>query len=472
MMRLFRKLCRLLLQGGALVALVQGGAAHAQPPACPTKVVTCCDVTAALPGQTEGALQLGLQVWPEDAQNVVPRVHELRPVALRYGGGPSWRRMPHLDHKADYDTVRRYIADAFARDADRYGREVGALKAMFAGLGAEAHLVIWEPPVTDAEASGNTARDKRTLPEAAVPVTAMFYVALLEELRRRGYPVDVVELSNEPDGDWNIAIPPTRYLRLVGETRRLAKQHNVALPRIAGPGVSRISALRSYVADPALGKGLVGVVDQVSVHAWDDRTNRDTIAEARQARRQLDALGYRKAILVSEFALTFLAPADRGRGIGADRRAPDAVSNQPGYAAKTMALALDLAATGYGPLLYWELVDPRWGKASYGLYSERGERRPALEGWRLLSQRARQAGEVHVVTLVPDTIFGLVYGGKLSAIAMVNASAAPLGVTMNDTMKARIATPAGQHRALAECTGGGPGTRSLQPSGFVIFELN
>ena len=445
---------------------------QAEPPACPAEVVTCCDISGVSSSAPDRRLQMGLQIWLENADAVARRLRELRPTAVRYSGGPNWRRAPTLDSNADYEAVRRYVVDALEKEAAQVRKQTASLKEIFDGLGAEAHFVIWEPPPTKAEASEpSRAPDKRTLPDAAVPVTAMFYVALLDELRRRGYPIDVVELSNEPDGGWNINIPPARYLKLVTETRRQAKAHGVTLPRIAGPGVSNISALQRYFADPALAKGLVGSVDLVSVHAWDDRLNRDTVAEARNARRQLDKFGYHKAILVSEFALTFVGPTDRGRGIGANRRAPEAISNQPSYAAKTLALALELAADGYGPLLYWELSDTSWGKASYGLYNERGEPRPALEPWRNLSRIARQADRVRVVPLVPNVIFGLVRDDKIAAIAVVNASAKPLGIAIRENLDV-AASLQRQQGKLADCTGGAHGTKSLQPNGIAVLELN
>lgn len=460
----------------AAIALVflQVASTRAEPPACPAKVVTCCDVASVASSAPDQRLQMGLQIWLENAGVVATRLRDLRPAAVRYSGGPNWRHKAILDSKADYAAVRRYVVETIEKEPELVRKQVASLKEIFDGLGAEAHFVIWEPPPINAEPANTAqaqARGKRELPETAVTVTAMFYVALLDELRRRGYPIDVVELSNEPDGGWNIHIPPPRYLKLVAETRRQAKAHGVTLPRIAGPGVSQIAALRSYLADPALAKGLIDGVDVISVHAWDDRMKRDTIEEARNVRRLLDGFGYHKTILVSEFAITFLEPTDRGRGVGANARAPDTISNQPGYAAKTLALTLELAANGYGPLLYWELFDTRWGKASYGLYNERGEPRPALEAWRDLSRASRQADRIRVVPIVPNVIFGLVRDGKVSAIAMVNASAKPVGIAIRENLNISASSERLRSK-LADCSGGARGTKSLEPNGIAVFELN
>ena len=468
----FSKLPRLI--AAAALILLPGVSALAEPPACPAEVVKCCDVSRVAASPVEHRLQLGLQIWVEgNMDTTIGRLQEIQPAALRYSTGPNWRRTPPIDDRASYEEVRRYVSAAFQQAGKRSEEHVASLKRIFSGSNTEAHFIIWEPPVTLAESRGKKATpDKRSLSESAITVTAMFYVALLAELQQRGYPVDVVELSNEPDGDWNIRITPARYVKLVAETRRQAALHGVKLPRIAGPGVGRIASLGAYLADPQIAKALVRDIDHISVHAWDDRTNLDTLKEARNARQKLDRLGYQKPILVSELALTFLNPTDRDRGVGANLRAADAVSNQPAYAAKTLALTLGLAAAGYGPLMYWELNDQQWGKASYGLYSQRGDQRPILDAWRELSRLVRQTGRVDVVPLESNTIFGLTREGRITAIVAVNSSPKPVGLLLSQDLRGYAATASDRpHRKLAECSGGASGTRVIDPNGIAIIEV-
>lgn len=453
----------------AIISWWHGTPAHAEPPACPAEVVKCCEVGVGVASQASPPqlFRFGLQIWPEDVAEASDRLHALQPAAVRYSGGPSWRRAPRLDRDADYGAVQRYVADAFERDNERFQKQAASLSRFFEASAAEVYFAIWEPPMTNGEPE---ASDKRTLPESAVGVTAMFYVAVLDELRRRGYPMHAVELSNEPDGDWNIRIPPARYLALVTEVRRLAAAHGVSLPRIAGPAVSSIAALRSYLADPQMGQEMVHAVDTVSVHAWDDRSNRNTLEEARSTRLLLDRLGYRKPVAVTEFAITFLDRTDRQRGTGAQLRTPDVISNTPAYMAKTVALALDLAATGYGPILYWEFRDLPWGKSSYGLYDQRGARRPLLEAWQRLSRAARGIDRVTVVSRAPLSAFRLARDGTDSGLVMVNPTSRPLGIIFDKGWGERPSSaPDDPQPALAACSGATPGMKSLAPHGTVVL---
>src|SRR5262245_36244962 len=124
---LVRRLLRtLVLPGYAATALAvvswwHGAPVRAEPPSCPAEVVRCCDVGASTARTAPPAQlpRLGLQIWPEDVARASDRLRELQPAAVRYSGGPSWRRAKRLDRDSDYGAVRRYVADAF--DQDREG---------------------------------------------------------------------------------------------------------------------------------------------------------------------------------------------------------------------------------------------------------------------------------------------------------------------------------------------------------------
>src|SRR5262245_25374663 len=80
----------------AVVPWWHGASLNAGPPVCPAEVVRCCDVGSGMASTASPAqlLHLGLQIWPEDVAQAGDRLREMQPAAVRYSGGPSWRRAP------------------------------------------------------------------------------------------------------------------------------------------------------------------------------------------------------------------------------------------------------------------------------------------------------------------------------------------------------------------------------------------
>lgn len=432
----------------AVLSCLAVAPALARVAACPAEIVRCCTEATAAGIEAEQDAAFGVQIWPEDIVRDGPALVALRPGAIRYSAGPSWRRLPALSRRADYGAARRYVAEAFALEAQRFAAQAESLRGFVDGARAEAHLIVWEPPRfgPDRPAAGGKARP--ALAEDEIAPAALFYVALIEEMQARAYPLDVIEFSNEPDGDWNLAIAPERYIRLVQQVRREARARNLPLPRIAGPGVSRIAALQAYLGDPALASGLVGAVDSISVHGWDDRAGRDTLAEAVKARAALARAGYRKPIVLSELALTFLDTTDRQAGRGANGRDPEAASNRPTYAARSMALALALSAAGFSPILHWEFRDQAWGRGSYGLRDLDGHDRPLATAWRRLAALTRPGTAARVATLVSNAVYAILHQGRTATLVLLNTTDRPIALLLNAELKKRAS--GGRPSALDE----------------------
>lgn len=421
----------------AVLSCLAVAPALARAPACPAEIVRCCAERPAAGAEPKQDAAFGVQIWPEDVVRSGPALASLQPAAIRYSAGPSWRRLPALPRQVDYGAARRYVADAFARETQRFAAQALSLRDFVDGGRAEAHLIVWEPPLFSPDPPAAGAKARPALAEDEIAPASLFYVALIEEMRARGYPLDVIELTNEPDGDWNLAIAPERYVRLVQQVRREAQARNIPLPRIAGPGVSRISALQAYLGNPLLASGMVGAVDSVSVHGWDERAGRDTLAEADKALTALARAGYRKPIVLSELALTFLDPTDRQTGRGANARDPQASSNRPGYAARSMALILALAAAGFSPILHWEFRDQAWGRSSYGLQDLDGRDRPLAPAWARLAALTRPGTGARVANLVNDAVYAILRQGRIAALVLLNTTDHPIALLLNAETKQR-----------------------------------
>lgn len=467
--------------GGTSAAMAQ---ARLAPPACPAETKPCCSFDAAAARPIE-PLKLGFQLWPLDLSRIIPQVAALTPRITRFSVGPYPRDQPPLPLDASFEAVRSQVWQGLARDEAKWREAAAAQETLATASGPVEHLlIIWEPPLTALDSLDLRVRgSRREVQRGAVTVHARFYVAAIEAARRLGFRIDAVEIANEPDGAWNMRTPPGIYVELLEATRREAAAAKVELPRLAGPGLAFLSSLKSYLGDAATAKRMLAALDTVSAHAWDDRLGKDILAEARDARKLLDDLGWKKPIMISEFAPTYPLAEDRAAKRGPDqrKRAGDGgllVSDLPRYAPSTSELALALAAAGFNPLIYWELMDPSWGTVSYGLLDSHGRPRPAYASWKQLAELVarRPIDRVAVDARLGTKAIGLFTGQRLTGLSLQNKETVAFSVRFGGTISPQVlmlGRPVNDNLP-ARCGGGEgeeegrvlpPGTGSLVPIG-------
>lgn len=396
-------------------AVAGAAAAQAREPVCDVPPTPCCALDTPARATGDDALAIGLQIWPEHLNDAPQeQLLALRPSVFRHTAGPGgWQRTEPLPATADMNEVRRHVARHVGERREALERQAAHLRTLLARTQGKLHLILWEPPFTDSEQRLRLERGEeggRVMPRSAVPVMAKFYVAVIEALQNLDFPMDVIELANEPNGDWNIRIPPRVYAELLQEVRREAALRQVPLPAIAGPGTSSYTALLRYLKDPALGRQLLDSVDVVSVHAWDDRLDRDLRAIARETRRRLAVMGYRGPVAVTEFAPTFLDRDDRQAGRGANLRSARARSNTDRYAAEVLRAKAVLLSLDMSPVIFWEYRDVRWGAASYGLVDLAGHERPTYRAFAQLADLIAATRPAAVLAGEDDRTF--VFFGK------------------------------------------------------------
>jgi hypothetical protein len=389
---------------------------------CPRQVVECC----AFPPPPEALgtdvrSALGFQVWMSDL--VAPsaeRASSLRPGAFRYAAGPSWARLPPLPVDADDAMMARFVESAFAGDGAAV-EHAARVSAFVAATGAKAHLILWEPPRTEGEPPGP---GRRLRPEA-LDVTARFYVAALAAYRARGFRIDAVELGNEPDGNWNIAVDASLYAQLLAAVRAQATHRGDALPPLAGPGSSSLTALQALLSDTPTALRVLAQLDAVSVHVWDDRKGGDPLALAGVIRRRLVDLGWRGPVIATEAAWTFPTPEDRALRTGANTRGPSSAGNRPDQARRSLRLLLGLLSERFSPVIYWEYRDQPWGKASYGLLDGTNTPRPLLGPFENLSRLLSRLSSPVVLADPSGSVYAVRDGQVFTAVVVLNDTAHP-----------------------------------------------
>jgi hypothetical protein len=377
--------------------------AHAQDARCPVRSVRCCDVRPVADGIAPTPPTLGVHVWPSSLAQSAEAVQDLvalRPSHLRFGIGPNWRRRPALWAGMSDAEMDEAVASGFAA-VPSTARFVAMLTDLRRRLDAKLHLVLWEPPPLPAE---RVSPFGRKLDARNVDLMARFLVAALKQVAEARLPLDALELSNEPDGGWNIRIAPREYLALLRSVRKEAKRRSVALPPVYGPGTSTIAALQAYLADRDVAEGILDGVDILSVHGWDDRRRADVFGQLDSLLARLGQLGRSKEIAMTEYGIARPVPTDSSPGADMKTRASEGMARSPFFASITTRDLLRLYGRGIGTIIYWEFQDPVWGKASYGLLDTKGTKRPLYHALAAVSAALRQEGAVRFATSVDDRV--------------------------------------------------------------------
>jgi hypothetical protein len=419
---------------------------YAQNGLCDAEPVPCCRVWRSENQLKEAMPSFGLQIWPTGftgSPMAMERLAALKPRTLRFALGPNWRRQDALRADITDAEIDRFVSAGF--DARNATGEFETILEAQRRTGAKLHLVIWEPPPLPGE---STDTRTRRLQSANVPLAARFLVSLLDKVAARGLSLDAVEIANEPDGDWNIAIAPVTYLALVRAVRAEAARRGIALPKIAGPGTSTIRALRAYLRQPAIAQAIIDSVDILSVHAWDNANTDDRFSELDGLQDDLKRLQRRPELVVTEYGLARPDPTDNSDRMNVKRRAPDSIADTPFYASLVIRDLLRLYAGGAGAVMMWEFQDQDWGSASFGLLNEKGERRPIYDMTKALAERLAAEQPLRFRRTDAKGLF-VAHSAHFDSYWSVNAAAAETRVVFPDGVRATTPPALG----FAACAG-------------------
>lgn len=423
-------LLRAVVAGPILLALGIAPAS-AEEPTCSAQALRCCELPAeAMTAQAP--IRFGVHVWPSrlaQSPASVERLLALSPGDLRFSLGPNWRRQPRLRPEMTDEELDALVAESFTATRE-LASHVAVMKRL-AATGIRLHLIVWEPPSMPGEPDFNVAgaRRWRVLNSSDVQLAARFQVANLRHIAALGLPLHAMELSNEPDGSWNIKIGPSDYIALVAAVRSEAARRKVALPLIYGPGASRALATRPFLAEPDKARELLRLVDVFSLHGWGDPAGTAWGEDLEALLQDLARLGPTPPIAVTEYGLTRIDPTRTEPNMTARNRVPDSVTTTPAYAGASLAAFFRVFRGRIGEVMYWEFEDQSWGRSLFGLLDVEAQPKPIYDIYRKVTQS--------IAELAPGGI-GVAHDGRLAVLSgsgrrrafVVNPSASPLDVVL------------------------------------------
>jgi hypothetical protein len=402
---------------------------------CNNEAITCCSFFSQVTRSNLSQHPLGMQIWPGEFrsnQNLYRSLIELRPSHLRFAFGPSWRVRQPLSEQMTDDELDRYVASGYrsSPDGDQTRATVVKIKQ---DTGAVLHLMTGEPPPMPGESDFRRANapKARILKREYATLAARFYVADIRYLQMLGVPFDAAEISNEPDGNWNIQIEPTAYLDLIRNLRSEAKRRGIILPKIYGPGASRAETARIFFANPEVARGIMDAVDVVSFHAWDDKAGKDRIDEYKKFRAQIASLGRNPEIAITEYAVSRPILGDSSSRMDVDNRLPDSVAMSTIYPAASLRDLLRLYGENIGTIIYWEFKDETWGVGLFGLLDVAGAPKPIYFAYKSLTESFAKLPAPHVVSSSDGRLAILTDGPRPAFLIAVNPSEGFLDVVVD-----------------------------------------
>lgn len=425
-----------------LFATMLAQVSTAQERTCSPDALHCCDAPATPAVNASEKPRFGVQVWPSslaESASSVRYLIDLNPSDLRFSIGPNWRRQPPLDRDINDRDLDARVAAGFDTTKG-LARQIENLRATQIALKARLHLIVWEPPPMPGEAAPSTAAVPawRTLASENVALAARFQVAHLKALAAMGVVVDAMEVSNEPDGAWNIRISPADYAALIRAIRSEAARRKVALPKIYGPGASSAAATRTFFADPKTGKAILAAVDVLSLHVWDDKAGHDRFAEFDRLLADLKRLGPLPPIAVTEYGLAKPDPSAAGDRMNVTKRVADSIAFAPSYPPASLRDLLRLYGDRVETVLYWEFQDQSWSSGLFGLLGTDGRPKPIYDVYRRITALlAHQTAER--VDAFGDGRLALIRGRNQSSIVLAN----PTQEAIDLVLPSGTALPAG-----------------------------
>jgi hypothetical protein len=382
-----------------LIGLPIGSATAQDQAICPATTLECCQ-TLQVPASPQPAPPgFGVHIWPSTqllSPNDLSLLRALHPTHLRVSVGVNWRRTAGLLPSMSDADLDRYVQSAYEA-VPSIQESLHVLQTIKQRTNADLDLIVWEPPRLPGESDSSQWRSLATV---NVTLAARFHVANLKYLAERGVPIGTVELSNEPDGTWNIKIAPTDYRAMVEKIRTEATRRQVTLPRILGPGVSTGGDSLKYLAAPGMGSAIGKAVDILSLHMWDDKANRDHLSALHHFLESLSALKISREVWVSELGLAkpFLERNDAEMNAG--NRVPNNIAMTQAYAVLTARDLLRTYGEGVGTVIYWEFRDQSWGRGLVGLLSIDGTPKPV---YREIQRVAEQIALTSPIAILQDT---------------------------------------------------------------------
>lgn len=322
----------------------------------------------------------GAQVYPGD--NRTEQV--IRDLNLRYIRaeiGPSWsllRERPLTGAKQE--EVDRYVERNFnidypdrlssARTVWDWAKQYD-LKIILNFFDIPGEWIEWREGLK-----------RRTLKDKNIRDFGKLWLGIIRYIKQHRLIPHYLELANEPDGDWNGAILPEQYDKLIRFVRSGLDGQHLESVGIIGPGLSNLEKDgRTEQQINGLSEEGVRSISAWSTHTWDEWHQQTNDQSHHLMRAQWNKFVYtirqrdrllRKPIFVTEYSSASIKFFGQSYGTYKYGRIPLAVDTHP-YARRVYQNTLINLNRGANVLIIWSATGQEWDDKYNGLISRPSE---------------------------------------------------------------------------------------------------
>jgi ribosomal protein L31 len=239
-----------------------------------------------------------------------------------------------------------------------------------------------------------------------------------------GYKTDYIELFNEPEGQWNVYCPPSKYNTVVKLVRAEMDSRGLSDVGIIGPGLAVLQNGTSWIN--ALDANAKNAIAAWSTHAWDEGWGYTGALPSFLGQRWQNYFGaavnsadpqHLKPVIITEYA----TGVQTYNGVSFD---DDEFCNSSQFAERCYENSLTLANDGANVLCYWEAANQSWQDNYYGFMRVNSTYRPVYYAFMTLAPYIPDNAKVLTKTWNDTQISaaGFVGSGKL-VMAFANCTA-------------------------------------------------
>lgn len=317
----------------------------------------------------------GAFIWPNDLAIPIlfQRLEELNVKYVRVDCGPYW---PMIEALPPTDGKRESFDSYYAENYGKAGPLLSQMKEMWTStqrLGIKNIMTIFHIPLSW-EGPG------RALKPEHYDDYAKLWGSTVKFFADQGMSIPLIEISNEPDGNWNYNAPPAEYNIILKKVRAELDFRGYKQVGIVAPGRAHIDFGESEAWTDALDAEAIASLAGFSIHPYERGAERNQ--EGGQSYLRDHWHGFAKSIATKDPAgqipiivTEYSTNADTFHGVVYPSNNPHvkfSASDTIPFAVRLYENTLSLMNCGANVMIIWEASDQCWSDHSWGLI-----RRPA-----------------------------------------------------------------------------------------------